>query len=417
MCKEHRNFSNLLILLAIGFGLLAGWGATASSLPWIEGTTRTMADLFLRLLKFISLPIIFFSITSTITGMRDFQEMKTMGRRVILYTIGTTIAAAAIALALFCIIEPAQSVSLDAAASVLTQGSQAASEKSSYLTFLVDAVPSNLLQPFLAGNVIGIALIAFAMSIATLFLPENQKNTLHGLFSSFFALLLKITSGILKLMPLAIFAFVTLLFIDLKGSGNLRSLFAYLACVVLANLVQGLILLPLLLKAKKISPLRAVKAMMPALTLAFFSKSSSATLPVAMQSVEKMGVSKRVSSFSLPLCSVINMNGCAAFILITVLFVGKLHGMLFSPLELIGWVFLATLAAIGNAGVPMGCFFLASAFLVGLNLPLYMMGLILPFYTFLDMLETALNIWSDGCVALSVDRDLARDSAKPEIAQ
>lgn len=147
--------------------------------------------------------------------------------------------------------------------------------------------------------------------------------------------------------------------------------------------------------------------MAPALTCAFFSKSSNATLPIMMRSLERdLKVSEKVSSFSLPLCSVINMNGCAAFILITTLFVSTLHGIAFSPFDYFGWIFLATLAAVGNAGVPMGCFFLTSAFLMGMDIPLYMMGLILPFYTILDMIETTLNVFSDGCIALVVDKEL-----------
>jgi Na+/H+-dicarboxylate symporter len=164
-----------------------------------------------------------------------------------------------------------------------------------------------------------------------------------------------------------------------------------------------------MLKVKKISPWKSFKGMMPALTVAFLSKSSNATLPVAMRSLEnRLGVSQKVSSFTLPLCSVINMNGCAAFILTTVLFVSMLNGVTFGGFELVGWIFLATLAAIGNAGVPMGCFFLTSAFLIGMKIPLYMMGIILPFYTILDMIETTLNVWSDGCIALTVEKDLKR---------
>lgn len=134
-----------------------------------------------------------------------------------------------------------------------------------------------------------------------------------------------------------------------------------------------------------------------------------------MESIEKnAGVSKKVSSFSLPLCSVVNMNGCAAFILISTLFVASLHGMTFGTLDYIGWIFFATLAAVGNAGVPMGCFFLTSAFLVGMDVPLMMMGLILPFYAVIDMVETALNVWSDSCVTMSIDKDLvSQEDALP----
>ena len=114
----------------------------------------------------------------------------------------------------------------------------------------------------------------------------------------------------------------------------------------------------------------------------------------------------KIAGFSLPLCTVINMNGCAAFILTTVLFVAGANGHLFSPLDLAFWVFMSVLAAVGNAGVPMGCFFLSSALLMGMDVPLHMMGLILPFYALIDMEETALNVWSDISVVSIVDKEV-----------
>ena len=98
------------------------------------------------------------------------------------------------------------------------------------------------------------------------------------------------------------------------------------------------------------------------------------------------------------------MNGCAAFIYITTMFVAQSAGIVFTPMEMFGWIFLSSIAAIGNAGVPMGCFFLTTTFLIGMNVPLELMGLILPIYAIIDMVETALNVYSDSCVAAIVDQ-------------
>ena len=106
------------------------------------------------------------------------------------------------------------------------------------------------------------------------------------------------------------------------------------------------------------------------------------------------------------------MNGCAAFILITVLFVATSAGLFFSLLQMLPWILISTFAAIGNAGVPMGCFFLSSALLLGMGVPLDLLGLILPLYTFFDMLETALNVWSDSCVTAIVDKEFTRTVAQ-----
>ncbi|MCB1180762.1 MAG: dicarboxylate/amino acid:cation symporter [Chlamydiia bacterium] len=400
---SKRFLTNFLVFLAICIGVICG----ISKIDFMEGMAVLTSDVFLRLLKLISLPIIFLSITSTISGMKDFSEMRKIGRKILTYTIGTTLTAATVALVLFVLIHPARIGSLAGAEDVVT-----VTKGDSYLSFLINIIPSNIFGAFVENNILGVAFIAFFLSIATLFLPMEQKSFLHQLFSSLFAAILKITAMIIKLIPLAIWSFVTLLIKELReGHGDMNQLFLYLSCVIGANLIQGIVILPLLLKFKKISPIESFRIMIPALTLAFFSKSSTATLPVTMRTLEKSGVSRKISSFTLPLCSVINMNGCAAFILTTVLFVSMLNGATYTPIELVGWILLASIAAIGNAGVPMGCYFLTSAFLIGMDVPLHVMGLILPFYTVMDMLETALNVWSDACITLSVDKDLAAVSA------
>lgn len=395
--------SVLLVLLAMGAGVWSG----LSESPLLMGGAGIVSDLFMRLLKLVSLPLIFLAITSTVSGMSDFKEMRTLGKRVFLYTVGTTIVAAVIALALFLLIDPVRTT-------LTTAGEAVVAQDGSYMSFFLNIIPSNFAGAFIESNVIGIAFLGFALSISILFLPKAQKEFLHQLFSSLFAATIKMTSGILVLMPLAIWAFMSLLVKDLGQSyAHMQELGLYLACVTAANFIQGLIILPLLLRFKKVPVLKSAKGMLPALIVAFFSKSSNATLPVTMRSLEKnLCTSPRVTNFAIPLCSVINMNGCAAFILTTTLFVSMLHGMTFSPFELGGWVILATLAAIGNAGIPMGCFFLTSAFLMGMHVPLYMMGIILPFYTLLDMVETTLNVWSDACVTLVVDKELSEQTTE-----
>ncbi|MBS0585611.1 MAG: cation:dicarboxylase symporter family transporter, partial [Verrucomicrobia bacterium] len=224
---------------------------------------------------------------------------------------------------------------------------------------------------------------------------------------------LKMASVIVLFLPLGIWAFIAIFCKELQETGfaPYKSLFLYFSVVVLANLIQGLVVLPLLLKAHGFSPTKIFKGMLSAISLAFFSKSSSATLPVTMRCLrENLGVNEKVSSFSLPLCTTVNMNACAAFIFTTVIFVSMSAGHVFSIGQMLLWVFIATLAAIGNAGVPMGCYFLAGALLSGQGVPLELLGMILPLYALLDMLETAINVWSDACVTLVVAKEVEKAS-------
>lgn len=387
------------ITIAVVLALLCGYWNN----PTVYGLATTLSDLFINLLKLVSIPIIFLSIVSTVAGMEGIQEFKSLGKRIIKYTLLTTVIAAATALGLFLAIDPVRAnVTAHSVAAV-----EAPTVQKGYMAYLLQSIPSNMLQPFIENHVIGVLFLAILFSLAILNLPEKNRSILHGLFSSMYAVVMKITSWIVLLIPLAIWSFITLFIRDMRAGLDVKSLALYLACVMIANLIQGLIVLPIFAKSKGVSPLKLAKGMLPALGLAFFTKSSSATLPTAMRCAEEnVGISRKVCSFGLPLCTTINMNACAAFILTTVLFVSMSNGMVYSYAEMGLWVFIATLAAVGNAGVPMGCFFLSSAFLAAMDIPLNIMGIILPFYALIDMLETALNVWSDSCVVAVVDREV-----------
>ncbi len=379
---------------------LIGAATAIWSPSWLISGAHVISELFMNGLKLIALPMIFTAIVSTIINMKSLREAKTLVLKTLKYTLLTTVLAASIGLLLFLLIDPAyQSGAATTTAKVASKG---------YLDYLLSIIPTNPIQPFLEGNVIGVAFIAAILSIAILSLPEKQKNVLQPFFQSLFNAMLKIAGFFIRLLPIAIFAF-TLIFIDSirENSTMLRAIALYVVCVVGANLIQGFVVLPLLLKAKGISPYRHFRGMLPAVTMAFFSKSSSATLPLTLECAEKrVGISEKTANFTLPLCSIINMNGCAAFILITTLFVSMSTGMHFAWWELVGWVFLSTLAAVGNAGVPMGCFFLTSTFLIGMGVPIELMGVILPVYAVIDMIETGLNVYSDSCVTAVVDKEI-----------
>ena len=407
MCANHSHSKNYLMNTTLLFGLAVCLGLATGYYdhPSLNNVAQGLSDIFISLLKLVSLPIIFLSIVSTASGMQDARELRTLGQKVLKYTLLTTVLAATIALMLFAIIDPVKTQIQDVVAekTALTVESQGG-----YFKYLKEIIPSNIVKPFADNNVIGVLFMALLFSLAIISLPEENRKVLHAFFSSVYSAIMKITTWIVLLMPLAIWAFITLFVHDLNEGLEIESLALYLLAVVAANLIQAFIVLPLLLKAKGLSPLRTAKAMFPALSVAFFTKSSNAALPMAMRCAEeRVGVSRRVASFSLPLCTTINMNGCAAFILITVLFVSMSNGITYTPTEMVLWIFLSTIAAVGNAGVPMGCFFLSSAFLATMNVPLNILGVILPFYTLIDMLETAVNVWSDSCVATIVDKELS----------
>lgn len=405
MCShtKKRINPNIYFAIAIILGVCAG----CLHYPFIFNLAETLSQVFINLLKLVSLPIIFLSIISTASGMDNMQEIKVLGRKVIKYTLLTTLIAAAIALILFLSIDPVRGQVIPSSnAWAIGQTDQPI-----YLSFFIQMIPSNIIQPFSENQVMGVLFLAMMLSFAIISLPSQHRTILHSFFSSTYAAIIVMTRWIVVIMPIAIWAFITLFMRDLNKGLHAKNLALYLTCVVASNIIQAVIVLPGLLQFKRIAPLKMARGMLPALSVAFFTKSSAAALPMAMRCAEEnVGISRKVASFTLPLCTTINMNACAAFILITVLFVSMSQGLTYTYAELIIWVFLSTIAAIGNAGVPMGCYFLASAFLAAMNIPLNILGVILPFYSLIDMLESAINVWSDSCVAAVVDQEIKEEN-------
>ncbi len=394
MKKYARSY--LVLLGAILLGIVAGVSNQAILVKGAE----VISKLFINYLSMIAAPIVMLAIFSTLISMGGLDQVKRLTRRLLFYTLLTTVLAALVALGCFLVFDPVSFVQKGA-------GTFQATASHSYIDFLVDIVPSNIFQAFLDNKVISVAFLGFLFGITAHFLPEDHRKTLQKGFSALFQLFLKVAQLVVYGMPIAVWAFTTILTRELQEkSAEVSGLWAYLGVVVFANIIQGLIVIPLLLKARGLSPWRIAKGASKALLVAFFTKSSNAALPVGLKAAkEELGMDPKVAGFSLPLCTVINMNGCAAFILTTVLFVAGANGHIFSPLDLAFWVFMSVLAAVGNAGVPMGCFFLSSALLIGMDVPLTMMGLILPFYALIDMEETALNVWSDISVVSIVDKE------------
>ena len=202
-------------------------------------------------------------------------------------------------------------------------------------------------------------------------------------------------------------AFAAQLAAQIEAGVIVGALGKYTAIVIGGNLIQFFIVIPLFLIARGLNPITVFKKMSPAVMVALFTKSSAGTLPVTLASAEQnLKANTAVSRFVLPICTTINMNGCAAFILVTSLFLMQNAGMELSLGEMIGWLFIAVLAAVGNAGVPMGCYFLTLSLMSSVGAPIGLMGVILPIYTIIDMIETAENVWSDSAVCAMTDKDL-----------
>lgn len=366
-----------------------------------------IATIFTRLFQFIAVPTIALAVITTLSALGGKKETGKIFAHAVVYTLLTTISAAAVGLALYLWIAPgnlpadvvgaaASAVPLDKVGSL------------SYYDHFLSVIPNNILQPFLAGNVLSVMIIAFSVGLALAFMPrtENREVLLKGLHG-IQELLFTLIRAILWALPVGILAFAAQLSAQIEAGVIVGSLGKYVAVVLGGNAIQFFIIIPLFLLIRGLNPLEVFRKMSPAVAVALFTKSSAGTLPVTLASAENnLEVNPKVSRFVLPICTTINMNGCAAFILVTSLFVMQNAGFEITIGTMIAWLLVAVLAAVGNAGVPMGCYFLTMSLMSSLGAPLGIMGVILPIYTIIDMIETAENVWSDSSVCAMVDNDL-----------
>lgn len=369
----------------------------------INGICHFIATVYTRLFQFLAVPTVALAIMTTLISFGKQQSTRKIFGRTITYTLLTTFFAALVGMGMFLLIAP-QNIPADILGSV----SDPQNSSLSFLDHIISVVPNNVIQPFLAGNVLSILLIAIAVGLALSYMKDSeQKQVLVKFIEGVQELFFTLIKALIWTLPLGIMAFAAQLSAQLGGGIILGSLGKYTAVILLGNVVQFFVVLPLFLLARGINPLRVFKAMSPAVVMALFTKSSAATLPVTLSSAEnRLGADPKVSRFVLPICTTINMNGCAAFILVSSLFVMQNGGISLGIGTMLLWVIISVFAAVGNAGVPMGCFFLTVSLMTGIGAPVHVMGLILPIYTIIDMVETAENVWSDSCVCAMTDKDL-----------
>lgn len=382
------------MLYAIVLGIIAGM----INQPIINSFISVICELFIRSFKCISLPLIFLSIVIVLFKTTD--SMKKIVKKTLLYTITTTLMASLVSCILYILIKPS---------CVITASDvQIPENKSSYIDYVINIVPSNMFLPYLEHNVMSVLFMGIVIGSAIRLIKDKESyDVLVKFFKGIHSLLLTIIQGLIKILPIGVFGFVANTLIQFKSGLNVFGVIEYIAVIIFSNLVQGFIVLPLWLKWNSISPFKTMIAMNKALSLAFFSKSSAGTLPVTIETAEKnLGIRKEVSRLVLPLCTTINMNGCAAFIFTTVIYLMQANGTIINFKTMFLWIFVSTVAAIGNAGVPMGCFFLSASLLASMDVPITLLGVILPFYGVIDMIETTLNVWSDSCVAKVVDKNV-----------
>jgi len=406
--KLEKMKKTILWIGALVVGAILG----LLGLDWLNGLMDFIATVYTRLFQLLAVPTIVLAVITTFATFGSKGSGRIFGRTLI-YTLLTTFAAAAVGAILYVVVAPgnlpAEAISKAGGGAVANSSLFTLHSSLSYYDHILSVIPNNIVKPFLEGNVLSLLLLAFAVGSGLSKLPESENKAvvvkgLLGLQDLLFLLI----RGLIWTLPLGIVAFSAQLAAQVSAGVIADSIGKYVLVVLGGNVIQFFVILPLFLLARGLNPIHVLGRMMPAVLMALFTKSSAATLPVTMESAEqRLGVRKEIARFVLPICTTINMNGCAAFILVTSLFVMQNGGTPLTLPTILLWILIAVVSAIGNAGVPMGCFFLTLSLMSGIGAPVAILGIILPIYTIIDMVETAENVWSDSCVCAMTDHDIS----------
>lgn len=407
--KEMENKFNWKQFCMWMSALILGSVLGAFNVSALNDFFNFIAGIYTRLFKFVAVPTIALAVTTTLALLGAKKNTGKIFMHTIAWTLLTTIAASVAGGLLYLFIAPGN---LPAELIAKGNGDMPQGLKAvSVYDHILAVFPDNIINPFSAGNVLSILLIAAAAGL-TLALMKETENTRTFLKVILGAqeLLFALIKALVWTLPLGIVAFSAQLTAQLSAGAAADSLGKYVAVILGGNFIQFFLILPCFLLLRKLNPLKVFKCMLPAVLMAFFTKSSTATLPVTIASAENnLKAKTEVARFVLPICCTINMNGCAAFIMVTSLFLLQNGGVALTFPTIMLWLLISVISAVGNAGVPMGCYFLTLSLMSGAGVPVGIMGVILPIYAIIDMVETGVNVWSDSCVCAMVDKSINRD--------
>ncbi len=390
----------IAIALAIVVGTLVGTDKTIFGLTWYS-IFDLFGTLFIKALMLVVVPLVSSSIITGIARIGNEGAFGRLGAKTFGFYISTSLLAILIGLFFVNLLQPGISESITA------QIHKVVETKVEHLDIKVvdiiySIVPSNVVEAFSNGQMLSLVFFSLLFGYA-LSKVQTHASTLMGFWQGMFHTMIEITHVIMKVLPLGVFCLVAKVFAT-TGIESFKPLALFVASVLLGLIVFGFIGLPLFLKfVARVDPILHIKAMGPALITAFSTSSSSATLPITMECVEKRaGVSNKICSLVVPLGTTINMSGSALYECVAAMFVAQAYGIELSFIVQFLVVFLALITSMGVAGIPSGSLVSIIVILKAIGLPAEGIGLFIAVDRILDMCRTTINVFSDSCCAVLV---------------
>lgn len=410
------------IAVALGLALVLGLSVQLFDLRetafggGLLATSDFLGRIFMSALKALMVPLIFSTVICGIMALGSEKDFSRLGAKTLTYYTATGLLAVSTGLVFVNLIGPGR-VSPETARAIIGQG-QSAEEVLKEVgtrgaTDLVDVfvrmVPPNIIEAAADnGQLLGLIVAAIVAGLFISKLPDPHRQTQMAFWESLQALMMKITDFVIRFAPIGVFGLVTPV-LARTGFELFQPLLWFVLTVLLGLGFHVFITLGLMLRVfGKINPIKHFRAMTPVLLTAFSTASSSGTLPITLETVEKVGISRRTSSFTLPLGATVNMDGTALYECVVVVFIAQIYGVLsgtpFGVVQQFSVVLLALLTSVGVAGIPSASLVAITVILGVVGLPLEAVGMVWATDRVLDMCRTAVNVFSDTCGAAIIAR-------------
>lgn len=391
----------IALVLAIVAGLLMQKYA-----DFAQSYIKPFGTIFLNLVKFIVVPIVLFSIMCGIISMRDIKKVGSIGLKTVVYYLCTTAFAITIGLIggnLFEGLFPKVAT---------TDLTYEAAEATSFMDTIVNIFPSNFISPMVEANMLQIIVMALLLGFAIIMIGEEKNARVVRACNDLNDVFMKCMEMILKLSPIGVFCLLCPV-IASNGPAIIGSLAMVLLAAYICYIVHAVVVYSIAVKTMGgLSPMEFFKGMLPAIMFAFSSASSVGTLPINMECVEKMGASKEVTSFVLPLGATINMDGTAIYQGVCAIFIAACYGIHLTLPQMITIILTATLASIGTAGVPGAGMVMLAMVLTSVGLPVDGIALVAGVDRIFDMGRTTVNITGDASCCMIVSNLEKKKEAK-----
>ena len=399
----------LAIVLAMIIGPLVGvegsfWGIRPYAIFEVLGT------IFINALTLVVVPLVSSSIISGIARIGNETSFGRLGLKTLGFYFATTLIAVIIGVVFVNVIQPGFYYAHGDVANLIGEGNLSTIKNQAtvhgsfdFVEFILQIVPSNVLEAFSHGEMLGLIFFSMLFGYALSKIDSEPAKILLGFWQGIFQAMIKIAQIVLKFLPIGVFCLVARSFAK-TGFSSIEPLMLFSLTVILGLGLFMFIALPLFLRCvAKVSPIRHFKAMMPALVTAFSTSSSSASIPITLECVEKRaGVSNKIASLVVPLGTSINLSGSALYECVAALFVAQAYGIDPPIATQFAVILLALFASIGVAGVPAGSLVATIIIMKSIGLPAEGIGLFLAVDRFMDMARTTVNIFSDSTCAVLV---------------